>query len=174
MKQTHYTVRPAEPADLPRIMEIYEIARQFMTANGNPTQWAGGYPWQDMLEEDIAAGNLYVICDETTIHGVFAFILGEDPTYAHIENGSWRSATPYGTIHRIAGDGSGGMVQAALTYCSGIIGHLRIDTHADNSPMQHQVEKYGFSRRGIIYVEDGTPRIAYDRLEREDKDGNCQ
>ena len=60
--------------------------------------------------------------------------------------------------------GGGGVFAAALEYCSGVIGHLRIDTHADNKPMQHVVEKAGFSKRGIIYVEDGTPRIAYDRI----------
>jgi hypothetical protein len=30
--------------------------------------------------------------------------------------------------------------------------------------MQHVVEKHGFSRRGIIYIADGTPRIAYERI----------
>lgn len=170
----NYLIRPAEWTDIPRVMEIYEIARRFMCASGNPTQWAGGYPWQDLLEDDIAAGNLYVVCSEETIHGVFAFILGDDPTYARIENGSWRSTAPYGTIHRIAGDGSGGIFPAALNHCRSVIDHLRIDTHGNNKPMQHVVAKYGFSRRGIIYVEDGTPRIAYDRIEREDHDGISQ
>ena len=94
--------------------------------------------------------------------GVFMFMIAADPTYAYIE-GSWRSDTPYGVIHRIAGVG-GGVFAAALEYCSGRICHLRIDTHADNKPMQHVVEKAGFSKRGIIYVQDGTPRIAYDRI----------
>ena len=44
------------------------------------------------------------------------------------------------------------------------IPHLRIDTHRNNLVMQHVVEKHGFSRRGIIFVEDGTERIAYERL----------
>lgn len=159
------TVRPARLGDLERILEIYEIARNFMRSVGNPTQWRNGYPWADLLEEDIDAGNLYVVTDGSAIHGVFAFILGEDPTYAVIENGSWRSTSPYGTIHRVASDGSGGILAAALEFARGLISHLRIDTHADNAPMQHLVEKYGFSRRGIIYVEDGTPRIAFDYME---------
>ena len=40
---------------------------------------------------------------ESGLHGVFAFILGEDPTYGVIEDGQWLSGDPYGTIHRIAG-----------------------------------------------------------------------
>ena len=39
-----------------------------------------------------------------------------------------------------------------------------VDTHADNKVMQHLLESEGFTRCGIIHVEDGTPRIAYQRL----------
>lgn len=159
---SNYTIRPAVSSDLDRILEIYEIGKAFMRASGNHAQWINGYPFPDLLEDDIAAGNLYVVTEDSAICGVFAFILGDDPTYAVIENGSWRSGSPYGTIHRIASDGSGGILAAALTFARGIISHIRVDTHADNLPMQHQVEKFGFSRRGIIYVEDGTPRVAYD------------
>ena len=154
-------IRPAEQADLDRILDIYAAAREFMAENGNPTQWKDGYPWLDMLEEDIRLGRLYVV-EENGICGVFMFVIGDDPTYGHIE-GSWRSNRPYGVIHRIAGQG-GGIFEAVLNFCAEKIRHLRIDTHADNKPMQHLVEKAGFSRRGIIYVEDGTPRIAYDRI----------
>ena len=159
-----YEIRRAEPADLEEILRIYAIARNFMAANGNPTQWTGGYPQRELLEADIKSRCLYAVCKGNRIHGVFYFVIGEDPTYGYIEGGTWRSDTPYGTIHRIAGDGSGGIFAACLAFCSRSINHLRIDTHRDNLPMQHVVEKYGFSRRGIIYVGDGSPRIAYDRI----------
>lgn len=159
------SVRPAKVQDLPRILEIYDIAKAFMRANGNPTQWGGSYPQQELLEDDIAAGHLFLVEEERTVHGVFAFILGDDPTYTIIENGSWRSTTPYGTIHRIASDGTGSILRTALTFAAAKSNHLRIDTHQDNTPMQHLVEKYGFSRRGIIYTNDGSPRLAYDRIE---------
>lgn len=159
------TVRPAAKADLPRILKIYAIARKFMADNGNPTQWPVTYPPIDLLEEDIEAGHLFVVCGGDVIHSVFAFILGADPTYTVIEQGSWRSNAPYGTIHRIASDGTGGMLRAALEFAGSKSLHLRIDTHADNHPMQHLLEKFGFSRRGIIYTDNGSPRYAYDRLE---------
>ena len=38
---------------------------------------------------------------------------------------------------------------------------IRSDTHADNKTMQHLIEADGFTRCGIIYIADGTPRIAY-------------
>ena len=155
-------IRLATQADMTDILEIYAQARRFMAENGNSTQWGQHHPAQQILEEDIQLGRLYAVEDGVRLCGVFMFRIGPDPTYTHIE-GSWRSHSPYGVIHRIAGVG-GGVFAAALEYCSTQIDHLRIDTHADNKPMQHVVEKAGFSKRGIIYVEDGTPRIAYDRI----------
>ena len=44
-------------------------------------------------------------------------------------------------------------------------GHrLRADTHADNLTMQRCLEREGFVRCGTIYVEDGTPRVAFERI----------
>ena len=80
-----------------------------------------------------------------------------------IDNGKWSSDHPYGTIHRIAGDGSGGILHASVEYCLTKTDYLRIDTHADNRIMQGAIAKEGFTYCGIIYVEDGSPRLAYDR-----------
>ena len=113
---------------------------------------------------DIAEKKLHVVEDSEGICGVFFFALGEDPTYAHIYDGAWESDAPYGTIHRIAGDGSGGILRTAVEFASNQIGYLRIDTHDDNYVMQKALEKMRFSKCGIIYIEDGTPRIAYDFL----------
>lgn len=161
-----YQIRKAKMEDLSRILEIYAFARRFMAQTGNPNQWGTTHPEETQLRADIGYGDLYVVENKTGIHGVFAFFLGEDPTYSHIEKGAWHSQAPYGTIHRIASDGSGGIVTAAVDYCSGVISHLRIDTHHDNRVMQHVLEKHGFQRCGIIYVSDGSPRIAYDRIQK--------
>jgi len=158
-----YQIRVAKTEDLPRVEEIYAYARQFMEHTGNPTQWGKTEPQVSQLKTDIAEEKLYVI-ESDGIHGVFFFTIGDDPTYARIEDGSWLSDAPYGTIHRIAGDGSGGIVGTAVAFARGKIRHLRIDTHRDNKVMQHVVEKHGFSRRGIIYVSDGSPRIAYEMV----------
>ena len=161
-----YQIRKASREDLPRILDIYAYARAFMAQTGNPNQWGTTNPQENLLVEDISEGNLYVVENQTGIHGVFAFFLGEDPTYCYIEKGDWHNRAPYGTIHRIASDGSGGIVTAAVAHCSRIISYLRIDTHHDNRVMQHVLEKHGFQRCGIIYVSDGSPRIAYDRIEK--------
>lgn len=150
--------------DLPRIEEIYAYARKFMAETGNPNQWGNTTPQTCLLEDDIEKGDLYVLIHDHMIHGVFYFYIGPDPTYGVIENGYWRSNTPYGTIHRIAGDGSGGVLAAAVAFGKQRINHLRIDTHDDNKIMQHAVAKHGFQQAGIIHLANGSPRIAYDLL----------
>ena len=51
------SIRPAEPADLPRIMEIYSSARVFMAAHGNPDQWgADNWPPESLILDDITRG----------------------------------------------------------------------------------------------------------------------
>ena len=159
----NYVIRKATMEDLPRIEEIYAYARQFMEQTGNPNQWGKTDPPVAQLEVDIKEGKLHVV-ESDCIHGVFFYTIGEDPTYAQIYDGSWISNEPYGTIHRIAGDGSGGIVKTAVEYGKQQCSHLRIDTHEDNRVMQHVVEKLGFSRRGIIYIANGTPRIAYEMV----------
>lgn len=157
-----YTIRPAVPADLSRIEAIYAYAREFMRATGNPSQWGTAHPPLAQIENDIASKTLYVITENDTIHGVFYFAMENDPTYLEIFGGSWHSDAPYGVIHRIAGDGAGGMVRAAVAFAREKIPYLRMDTHADNHVMQHVLAKNGFQRCGIIYLTDGSPRIAFD------------
>lgn len=157
-----YRVRRAEEADLTAVFELYRKARAFMASRGNPHQWGKEKPLRSQTEKDLVEGYLYVICEEETIHGVFALIPGEDPTYRVIEGGSWRSQSHYCTIHRVAGDGSGGIFAAAVAYGLKGCSHLRVDTHEDNLPMQKAILAAGFQPRGTIFLTDGSPRIAYD------------
>lgn len=159
----NYYIRPAEYPDLERILEVYHYAREFMIISGNPNQWGVSHPAQSILEQDIRNGNLYVMLIDEQIHGVFAFIIGEDPTYRVIYNGKWHYSEEYGTIHRVAGTGRGGVFHSCVEFCSRRICHLRIDTHHDNRVMQSAIEREGFAYCGVIYVADGTPRLAYDR-----------
>lgn len=154
----------AKEADLPRILEIYDIAKAYMGANGNPNQWNGAYPDLETLRTDIEKQRLYVYKKDGRIHGVFMLLLEEEPTYAYIEDGSWREEAPYGTIHRLAGDGEvKGLFAKCVAFCEKKVPYLRADTHFDNHTMQHLLEKNGFERRGIIYLKNGDPRIAYQK-----------
>lgn len=161
------TIRNALQKDFDDILRIYARAREYMKRNGNPTQWGENFPPETLINDDIREKRNYVVEADGGIHGVFAFILGDDPTYARIE-GAWKSDAFYGTIHRIASDGEvKGIFAAAIAFCKTRSAHLRIDTHADNKTMRHAIEKAGFKECGIIYIEDGSPRIAYELMPEE-------
>lgn len=159
-----FMIRNAKREDMPQILAVYERARAFMRQTGNPTQWSGGYPQESLLLEDIEKGQLYLYETEKGIEGVFVFFLGGDKTYDYIE-GAWQSDTPYGTIHRIASAGlSRGVFLECLNFCKTKIKHIRIDTHEDNRVMQNTLKKHGFVECGIIYLESGDPRLAFEYL----------
>ncbi len=158
-------IRKSTLEDVDRILEIFAIAKGFMDAQGNTTQWEPGYPGRAVLEQDIEQGNSYVLEDNGKVVGTFAFILGEDPTYRVIEQGAWHSTKPYGTIHRVASDGSvKGIARTCFAYGLTKVDYLRIDTHQNNQSMQAAIRRFGFRECGIIHVRDGSPRIAFDYL----------
>lgn len=157
-----YFIRKADFADFPRILEIYEEARQYMRLSGNPNQWWDYHPAESVLRQDIADRKLYLCVADAEIMGVFFYEQGSDPTYEHIERGQWLNDNPYGVIHRIAAAHRGKGVATfcfhwALAQCP----DLRIDTHEDNIAMQKALEKNGFRRCGIIRIFNGDERIAY-------------
>lgn len=157
-----YSIRPAGFGDQNRIEELYANARRFMRSTGNPDQWGDVYPPRQMITDNITRGRLYVITKQEVIHGVFYFAVENDPTYDEIFEGAWHSDKPYGVIHRVAGDGSGGIVQAAVEFALSKISYLRMDTYRDNKVMQHVLKKNGFRECGVIYVEEDFPMIAFD------------
>ena len=164
-------IRKSTERDLGRIMEIYAYAREFMARHGNPDQWGRtGWPPEALIRRDIYEGCSYV-CenDAGRIVGTFFFVQGRDvePTYREITDGAWHDAGPYGVVHRIAADGSEkGIGVYCLNWAYGRCGHLRIDTHGDNTVMQRLLGKLGFVHCGTIYVEeDDDPRLAYEKTE---------
>lgn len=158
-------IRKGVPEDADAIMAVYDAARKYMRANGNFNQWINGYPSREEVLADIGGGNNYVGEDAGgRIVMAFAFFIGEDPTYAVIEDGAWLNDRPYGTIHRLGSDGKyPGMLKACIDYCFTQTGNLRFDTHADNRIMLAAARSLGFRRCGIIYCSDGSPRIAFQK-----------
>ena len=157
------TIRKAKVNDLNIILEIYAIARRYMKDTGNANQWKNFYPPKELLENDIQKENLYVVCEDSEIYAVFAFIPGIDPTYNEID-GAWLNDLPYSAIHRVASSGKKkGMLHECVNYALQHCDNIKIDTHHDNKVMQHQLEKEGFVRCGIIKLENGEPRIAYQK-----------
>jgi hypothetical protein len=156
-------IRPALIEDFDIVMDIYSEARLFMHETGNINQWIDGYPSGELIFNDIMKANSYVcINPDNEIVGVFCFILGDDITYATIYDGQWLNDEPYGVIHRLAGKRKGrGVAASCLQWCFEQCCNIRVDTHRDNIVMQDILRKYGFIQCGIIYVGNGTARIAF-------------
>ena len=165
-------IRPAVPADIPALRPVFEAAKSIMRADGNYEQWsAPGFPPEDLLLRDIARGGGYVIessvmpgsTGHLTLRGYFALLPSPEPTYDRID-GAWLTDEPYGVIHRIASyPEDHGIFASIIDFAASRYAHLRIDTHRDNRIMQHLIAKHGFTYCGIIWLEDGTPRLAYER-----------
>lgn len=160
-------IRPTTHDDLPEVMEIYDIARNFMRCSGNALQWTEGYPSSVYITAEIDAGHSFV-CEnrDGELVGTFCFIIGDDPTYENIYEGEWLNNQLYGTVHRIASSGKEkGVAEACFRWCFTQCHNIRVDTHRDNLIMQRIFEKMGFNYCGIIYVANGTERLAYQRLQ---------
>lgn len=156
-------IRLAKRGDLPAILSIFSYARKFMSQQGNPTQWGTTYPSRKLVIEDIEHEICYVFEKMGQIVGVFTLIIGEDETYQFIEKGDWHLNQLYGTIHRLASNGQAkGLAKQCFEFCSRKVSYLRIDTHKDNRSMQAAIRKFGFQECGVIYVADGSSRLAFD------------
>lgn len=154
-------IRLAMPKDLDELETIYEKARQFMHTHGNPNQWNDGHPNRNDLSADIQAQQLYVIESDQGIEGGFVYYQGEDPTYKKID-GAWLNEDPYAVLHKVvSANKTKNIGDAILQYGIHRFPNVKIDTHADNIPMQKCILRNGFLPTGIIYLENGDPRNAY-------------
>ena len=159
------TIRKTTTQDISAAAEIYDMARHFMRQTGNLNQWNMGYPNADDVKQDVIDGTGYVCEEDGEIVAVFFFKKGEDPTYKIIVDGSWKDETPYAVIHRVAVKYNGrGIADKIYAHCFALHPHLRIDTHKDNIPMQRSLQKNGFTYQGIIFLENGEERMAFEKL----------
>ena len=157
-------IRKTKISDLMDCVSIYDSAREYMRASGNPDQWPSHYPGEIDVLSDIASGTSYVCEDKGEVVAVFYFAPGPDKTYAEIYNGAWKSDKPYAVIHRVAVKHHGkGIIDFIFNQCFEASGHLRIDTHKDNIPMQKVLSRNGFAQCGIIHIETGAERIAFEK-----------
>ena len=159
-------IRPATEADVEAAAKIYDAARAFMKESGNPDQWKGEYPSGYDVHIGIEKGTSYVCEDGGEVVATFHFEKNaDDPTYRKIYGGKWASDGEYGVIHRIAVKYHGrGIVDFCFNECYKLAESIRIDTHRANIPMQKVLKRCGFEYCGIIYLESGDERIAFQRV----------
>ncbi|MCR5491631.1 MAG: GNAT family N-acetyltransferase [Bacilli bacterium] len=155
-------IRKSTLNDLPRIEEILLSCREFMKNSGNPHQWEDMGRVIRKTKEDIALGNSYVMEEDGSIEAVFTLALGIDPTYILIEDGKWLNDKPYVTIHRIGSTFKRkGVLKEAVELALTMADDVRADTSVDNAPMRNAMLKLGFVYCGIIYIDTGESRLAY-------------
>ena len=117
------------------------------------------------LRRMFPCAQLYAVTADNELKGVFAWWYGPhaEPTYDTVYGGRWISDEPYGVVHRIAAAEHSGAGKEAIQWAiKASNGHLKIDTHEANAAMRHVLESLGFSERGVILLNNGEPRIAYE------------
>ena len=156
-------IRKAVTDEVKPIMDVLAAAKGIMRSSGNMHQWTDGYPSEEVIKKDIANGNGYVVEDDGRVTAYFAYIASPEPTYAIIYEGSWLDdSLPYHVIHRIGSyPDVHGIFSSIIELCRSEDANLRIDTHRDNLIMQHNILKHGFIYCGIIFLESGDERLAY-------------
>lgn len=158
------TIRPARAVDLETVMSLLDSGREIMHSSGNVLQWPLGTPSVSKVIADIEGGHSYLVLEGGVPVATFAFIPGPDPTYSRIDGGNWLSDGPYSVIHRIAKLPSArGIFDFVLDWCFSRCRDIRIDTHRDNAIMRRCLERYGFAYCGIIYLENGDERLAFQK-----------
>ena len=160
-------IRKTRPEELEEVMEIYAHARRFMAEHGNPNQWKNTNPPVERVKQDIAEGKSHVCVADNEILGVSYFAVEDDPTYVKIYGGAWKNSGRYGVVHRIASAGKAkGVGSFCMKWAFEQFPNIKIDTHRDNTVMQKMLKKNGFSYCGIIHLENGEERMAFQKCEK--------
>ena len=159
-------IRKAKPTDMAAIMLVIDAAKKIMRQSGNMHQWGEGYPSEAVILADIEKDGGFVIEEGKELVGYFAFLASPEPTYQKIYDGNWLDdEKPYHVIHRIASRAEAhGIFSSIMDFCFAHDANIRIDTHRDNTIMQHNIAKHGFTYCGIIYLASGDERLAYQKL----------
>ena len=168
-KSSTKIIREARPSDMAEIMKVMDAAKKIMRQSGNMHQWEDGYPSEAVITIDMEKHGGFVIVDADHIVGYFAFLPSPEPTYSKIYDGEWLDdVQSYHVVHRIASfPDVHGIFGDIMAFCFSQDANIRIDTHRDNRIMQHNIEKYGFTYCGIIYLANGDERFAYQKLKDE-------
>lgn len=166
-----FQLRKTEDRDISAVMHIIKQAQQYFKEK-NIDQWQNGYPDELIIKEDIKRGWSYILSDGDNVVATAAISFEGEPTYDEIYEGRWLSNEKYAVIHRICvnsefkGTGLASQIlDSAEKLCVERNVHsIKIDTHKENISMQRSLVKNGYKYCGIIYLEDKSERIAFEKL----------
>ncbi|MBE6088669.1 MAG: GNAT family N-acetyltransferase [Clostridium beijerinckii] len=162
--------RKAVETDINYIMSIIKQAQDYFKEQGID-QWQNNYPNLETIRNDIANKHSYILLKDNNIVATAAVSFDGEKTYNSIYEGEWITNNEYAVIHRIAVDNtykglglSSKIIKNVEELClSKGVHSIKIDTHEENISMQKLLKKNKFQYCGVIYLEDGNKRIAFER-----------
>ncbi|WP_315081213.1 GNAT family N-acetyltransferase [uncultured Clostridium sp.] len=157
--------------DISNIMKVINEAQIYFKEQ-KINQWQNNYPNIDTIKEDIKNEYSYVFLKDKQIVATVALSFDGEKTYDIIYDGKWISNYKYAVIHRMAVNkmykGSGiasEIIKNTEKICLEKDVHsIKIDTHVENKAMQNLLKKNNFQYCGIIYLEDKSKRIAFEKI----------
>lgn len=160
----------AVEADVNSIMKIINKAQAYFKQQ-DINQWQDNYPNYETVINDINNENGYVLLEDNKVIGTVVFTFDGEKNYDVISNGKWINNDKYAVIHRMAVDSNYkgmGLASIIIRNIEGIclnneIYSIRIDTHIENASMRKMLLKNGFEYCGIIYLDDQSKRVAYEK-----------
>ncbi|NRY64043.1 GNAT family N-acetyltransferase [Clostridium beijerinckii] len=163
--------RKAVETDINYIMRIIKQAQDYFKEQGI-NQWQNNYPNPETIRNDIANKHSYILLKDNNIVATAAVSFDGEKTYDSIYEGEWITNNQYAVIHRIAVDNtykglglSSEIIKNVEELCLNKgIHSIKVDTHEENISMQKLLKKNKFQYCGIIYLEDGNKRIAFERI----------
>lgn len=162
--------RKSNEKDIVSIMNIIKQAQDYFKEQGI-NQWQNNYPNIETISNDIASQNSYVLLKDNNIVATAAVSFDGEETYNSIHEGEWISNNEYAVIHRIAVDNSYKGLGLSAQIINNVeqlcinkgVHSIKVDTHEENISMQKLLKKNKFQYCGIIYLEDKSKRIAFEK-----------
>ncbi|MDW5299624.1 MAG: GNAT family N-acetyltransferase [Sedimentibacter sp.] len=163
--------RKSVKTDINGIMNIIRQAQVYFKEAGI-NQWQDNYPNVETISNDIDNEESYVLLKKGNIVATAVISFKAEKTYDSIYEGKWISNGEYAVIHRVAVDNnykglglSSQIIKKAEQLCLNKGAHgIKVDTHEENLPMQKLLKKNEFQYCGIIYLENGSKRIAFEKI----------
>ena len=163
--------RKSVNSDIKDIVSIIEEAQSYFKEN-NIDQWQDGYPNEETIMNDIESKESYVLLKDNKIIATAYLSFSGESDYDKIYDGKWISQGNYAVVHRVAVSNimkGNGIARELFKYIEEIclennIKHIKIDTHRENKSMQKFLNKNGFEYCGVIYLEDNSERIAFEKV----------
>lgn len=160
--------RKAKINEIEEINKMYEEGSFILKSRGID-QWQGKNLPKASMEN---INSIYVLEDDGEIIAT-ALHLDYDSDYDEIFDGEWIcDGGEYYAIHRfmtkhnVRNKGYAKLLLEEIEILAkrNNKDSIRLDTHKDNIPMQKTLEKMNYEKCGVVYLYNGAPRLAYEKL----------